>query len=156
MLGVALDARDTRVLLWAELLESGDLSTDEIDRELLQLARGSSTDEKEAFVLLRAAAQLFDSGSDALRRSLRIAIVYWFSQVGSLDEEAEPETLDLANLSDLQGTHLTWSECARRLGGNPSDYSAYSRTIQKLKDEVLTQWNGLFGEGLPFGEAQGV
>ena len=156
MLGVALDARDTRILLWAELLDSGDLSTDEIDRELLQMARGSSTDEKEAFVLLRAAAHLLGSGSEALRRNLRIALVYWFSQVGSLDEEVETENLDLANIADLQGTHLTWSECARRLGGNPSDYTAYSRTIQKLRDEVVKQWNGLFGEGMPFMEAHGV
>lgn len=141
---------EERLAFWARLLRGAPLDPLEIDREILPLVVDSSQQERMAFVLLRAAASLAESGSQATVRTLRIAIIYWFSNTSvSLGEDGEREVdLSALRLRDVVGLGLTWREAALAFGVNPRDYSAYQRLLQKLRMECANQWKAFFGESM--------
>ena len=147
MLGIKLDSQEIRLVYWQRLLRGDPVEISDIDSQLLGLVREATTDERRAFVLLRACVELFNTGSDAARRNLRGTLIYWFSNVGSRDESSTGT--GFTDIRDLMGRHLTWAECIREVGGNPDAYSARSRTVEKLQNAAKESWKELFGEELP-------
>ncbi|MCD6136411.1 hypothetical protein J7J63_06870 [Candidatus Bipolaricaulota bacterium] len=148
MADLTAQARESRLAFWAALLRGAPVDPHEIDREILPLVIDSSQQERVAFILLRAAAAIGQSGSEATVRTLRIAIVYWFSNTSvSPGDDVEREVdLSALQLRDIIGLGLTWREAALAFGVNPRDYSAYQRLLRKLRDECARQWEALFGE----------
>ena len=142
--------REMRLVFWERILRGIPVDPIDIDREILPLVIDSPPMERMAFILLRAAATLANTGTIAVRRTLRIAIIYWFSNTGvtaATDRQAE---IDLSSLSlrNVVGLGLTWREAALAFGVNPRDYSAYQRLLRKLKSECTSQWKTLFGESM--------
>ena len=150
MTDLSAQCREARLVFWARLLRGAPVNPLEIDREILPLVIDSSPQERMAFILLRAAATIAKSGSEATVRTLRIAIIYWFSNTSispGMDGEREVD-LSALRLRDVVGLGLTWREAALAFGVNPRDYSAYQRLLQKLRMECANQWKALFGESM--------
>jgi len=142
------DCREARLTYWGMLLRGEPIDPLEIDREILPLVIDSSAAERMAFILVRAAAVLAKTGSKPTVRTLRIAIVYWFSNTSvppGVDGGREVD-LSVLRLRDVIGLGLTWREAALAFGVNPRDYSAYQRLLQKLRVECANQWRAIFGE----------
>ena len=152
MLGIVIEAWELRLALWHRLVVDGRLPIDDIDAALRVFAASSNDEEKRAFVLLRAAAKLSESGSDSLRRTLRGAILYWFSCAGSKNDPAPTDAINPSYLPSVIGRHLTWSECATFVGMNPDNYTAYRRLVEKLGSETEEQWHEVFGKTQRFGD----
>ncbi len=142
--------REMRLVFWERILRGAPLDLIEIDREILPLVIDSPPMERMAFILLRAAATLADTGTVAVRRTLRIAIIYWFSNTSVSPGKDEGREVDLfaLRLRDIIGLGLTWREAALAFGVNPRDYSAYQRLLRKLRVECANQWEALFGESM--------
>lgn len=142
--------REMRLVFWERILRGIPVDPIEIDREILPLVIDSSPMERMAFILLRAAATLASTGTVAVRRTLRIATVYWFSNTGVLPAADEEAAIDLSSLSlhNVVGLGLTWREAALAFGVNPRDYSAYQRLLHRLKSECASQWKTLFGKSM--------
>ncbi len=142
--------RESRLVFWERILRGILVDPLEIDREILSLVTDSSPREKMSFILLRAAATLAGSGTPAMTRTIRIAIIYWFSNTSSsptiaLDRELDPSSL---TLRDVIGLGFSWREAALVFGANPRDYSAYQRLIRALRRECMKQWERIFGESM--------
>jgi hypothetical protein len=152
-MNLAQQARETRLSFWGRLFHGLAVAPTEIDREILSLVRNSSEGERIAFILLRACAAIGIDASPATKRTLRTAILYWFSNSGSKDGNTEDD-IDLrhADLRAIVGLHLSWRESALVFGANPNDYTAYHRFLQRLQEECTRQWIAVFGEsaGQPF------
>lgn len=142
--------RELRLVFWERILRGIPIDPSEIDRDVLSLITDSSPREKMAFILLRAAAELARTGTPAIARTIRIAIVYWFSNTGSSSEIDPDRQIDSSSLSirDVVGLGLSWREAALLFGANPRDYSAYQRLIQSLRKECVKQWETIFGESM--------
>jgi hypothetical protein len=106
--------------------------------------------ERLAFILLRACVAATVEMTPAMRRNLKAALMHWFSQTGSPSQEASPELPGVVDLSAIVGRRLTWAECAKLVGGNPQDYSAYQRLVARLQVAVQDQWHAVFGSDCPF------
>ena len=147
---LSTQCRETRLSFWARLLRGAPVDPLEIDREILPLVIDSSPQERIAFILLRAAAVIAQNESKATVRTLRIAIVYWFSNTSVSSEMNRVREVDLSalRLRDVVGLGLTWREAALAFGVNPRDYSAYQRLLRKLRLECANQWKALFGESM--------
>jgi hypothetical protein len=142
--------RESRLVFWERILRGIPIDPLEIDREILSLITDSSPREKMAFILLRAAATLAGTGTSATTRTLRIAVVYWFSNASpspSIDLDRELDSSSLS-IRDIVGLGLSWREAALLFGANPRDYSAYQRLIQALRKECIKQWEVIFGESM--------
>ena len=150
MTDLSVQCREARLVFWGHLLRGVAVDPLEIDREILPLVVDSYQQERVAFILLRAAATLARDESAATVRTLRIAIVYWFSNTSvspGKDEEQERD-LSMLRLCDIIGLGLTWREAALAFGVNPKDYSAYQRLLRKLRMEFASQWKAFFGESM--------
>jgi hypothetical protein len=96
--------------------------------------------------------------TDAMRRNLRVALLYWLSNwfdkvEGQRLKECENEGQNSClGFREFIGRQLSWREAAELLGANPDDYSAYARLLKKLKQEFNRQWKELFTDRSP-GEA---
>ncbi len=104
-------------------------------------------EERKAYILLRACCELASTGSSACRRNLRVAILYWFSNMGNGCEHGEQDDTPLADkdLHRVIGIKLSWREAAAAFGANPNDYSAYHRLLAKLKKTCDDNWKQLYG-----------
>jgi len=145
MLALKMDAQEARVAFWQRLLRDQAVEIREIDHQLLPLVRASASEERRAYVVLRAAADLMSNGSEATRRTLRGTLMYWFSNTGSGDDR-DCAIDDYTDLRALIGRRLSWGECIRQVGGNPDAYSARSRLVDLLQTSIRQHWTDLFGE----------
>ena len=150
MADLSVQSREARLAFWGGLLRGAPVNLLDIDREILPLVIGASQEERIAFILLRAAAAIAQDGSEATVRTLRIAIIYWFSNTSVSPGKDEEREVDLSalRLRDIIGLGLTWREAALAFGVNPRDYSAYQRLLRKLRTECASQWEALFGESM--------
>lgn len=138
---------ERRLLFWNRLLADDVPCVDELDRELLTETRDGCTEERTAFVLLRACVLLGIKGSPATKRVMRTALFHWFSHVGSQEiADQEMSGGDATDALALMGRRLSWKEAAQLTGSNPDDYSAYHRFLKKLREECLVQWREVFGK----------
>jgi len=145
MIGVKFETADMRVAFWQRLLVDESISPEDVDDELLALAKASSQEEKSAYVLLRAVVVANQEMSDAMRRNLKAAILYWFSQTGTSVGDGGEVGADPSRLETVIGRQLAWADCARSVGGNPADYSAYTRLLDRLRHAIRAEWFRAFG-----------
>ena len=153
MIGIGCETADVRLAFWQQLLQEVAISTEDIDRELLPLARAGTVEERTAYVLLRAAVVAFHDMTPAMQRNLKAAVIHWFSSVGSPAEDSFEELIDIHELRTIVGRRLTWADSTRLVGGNPNDYSAYRRLVDRLERAIREEWSRAFGELLPSQEA---
>jgi hypothetical protein len=151
VLGLEIDIGDVRLVFWQRLLQNTPVALDELDAELGVVCRDAPADDRLAFAVLRACASISYSGSEPQRRTLRAALIYWFSRTASKVEAPEGTLLDPMDLFSIAGTHLAWRDCAVLVGGNPDDYSAYGRIVERLHALAREQWSQLYGTEAPFG-----
>lgn len=147
---LAAQCRESRLFFWERILRGVPVDPLEVDREIRSLVIDSSQQERIAYTLLRAAATIAWNESVATVRTLRIAIIYWFSNTSvSPGRNTEGEAdLSALRLRDIIGLGLTWREAALAFGANPRDYSAYQRLLRKLRAEYAKQWKALFGSSM--------
>jgi len=138
---------EARLAYWSRLLRGEFVTVEDLDRDILPLVRGAGVHEQKAYTLLCACSDLASNGSPSVRRNLKVAILYWFSNMGNGVERAETDETPLAemDLHRIVGMKLTWREAAAAFGANPNDYSAYHRLLAKLKDRCDEHWRNRFG-----------
>lgn len=150
--------QERRLVYWNRFLGESPPLVGEIDRELLSFAREGNDEERQAFLLLRSCAQLAEEGSSATRKNLQAAVLYWFSQAGSEDPDAETSGAGrrkVTNLYEVLGCRWTWQQSAEAVGRNPKDYSAYRRIIDRLRAVYERMWSEQFGRALQRREGHG-
>ena len=149
---------ERQLVFWNRLLQGVSVSLEELDAELLSLSRAASRFARIRFVLLRSCASMAAGETDAMRRNLRVALLYWLSNwfdkvEGKRLKECESEGQNSClGFREFIGRQLSWREAAELLGANPDDYSAYARLLKKLKQEFNRQWKEFFTDRSP-GEA---
>jgi hypothetical protein len=151
--GFELETADVRLGIWQRILRDEEVSLPEVDRDLLALARDGADGEKMSYILLRACLAASEEMTPAMRRNLKAALLHWFSHTGSPVDENQRSTIDTGELKTVVGRRLTWSDSARLVGGNPDDYTAYRRLVDRLQDAVHNEWKAAFGSACPFVEA---
>ncbi len=138
--------RAARLLLWNRLFHGVPVGSDELDLSIL-CGDPSSPEERAAFVLLGSCAALADSSRQAVRCALRIAILYWFSNIGERRGEAraplDPKRTAF-HLGEAIGTGLTWEEAVAAMKRKPIDFSAYLSILELLEDEYVRRWVATF------------
>lgn len=143
--------RTARLSLWNRLFHGLPVSLDELDLSLL-CGDLSSPDERAAYVTLRASAVLSCSSRQAIRCALRIAILYWFSNVGEHRGGArsplEPKR-SAFHLGEAVGTRLTWDEAVAAMKRKPIDFSGYLVVLELLEAEYARQWTAVFPDAPP-------
>lgn len=151
MMGLEVETADVRLAFWQRLLREEEVGVAEIEHDLLPLARGGAMTEKMAYILLRGCVVAMEGMSPAMRRNLRAALIHWFSSTATPPDLPHQDPVDPGDLRTVVGRRLTWAESARLVGGNPDDYSAYSRLTKALQDAVNAEWERTFGSPHPFG-----
>ena len=123
---------EARLVYWSRLLHGEFVTVEDLDREILPLVRGAGIEERKAYTLLRACIDLACCGSAVVRRNLQVAILYWFSNMGSNQAGSNGDaSLAGMDLHRIIGMKLSWREAAAAFGANPNDYSAYHRLLFK-------------------------
>ena len=145
------EGRLARLTLWNRLLHGVPVSLDELDLNLL-CGDASSPDERAAYAALRASVVLSSSARKAIRCALRIAILYWFSNIGEHRGEAraplEPKRTAF-HLGEAVGTRLTWDEAVAAMHRKPIDFAGYLVVLELLEAEYARQWVAVFPDVLP-------
>ncbi len=135
--------RMARLSAWNRLFHGLPVSFEELDAETL-CGDPASPDERAAYVALRACAVLCDSSRQSVRTALRVAILYWFSNVGERCGEAQaplhPRSTTF-HLGEAVGTGLAWNETVALMGRKPIDFSAYLWLLEALGKEYAKQWS---------------
>jgi len=145
---LALEREETRLVFWERILQDRPPAPEEIDSALLAVTRDGEMEDRVAFALLQACANISRADSDAMKRNLKIALLCWFSGVRSCEAAAPSQTSTgkPPHVYEIVGAHLTWREAALMVGGNPEDYSARPRLLKRLKEECIRQWSAAFGD----------
>lgn len=140
------EGRLARLTLWNRLFHGVPVSLDELNLGLL-CGDASSPDERAAYAALRASVVLSGSDRKAIRCALRIAILYWFSNIGEHRGEAraplEPKRTAF-HLGEAVGTRLTWDEAVASMHRKPIDFAGYLAVIELLEAEYARQWAAVF------------
>jgi hypothetical protein len=135
-----------RLSAWNRLFHGLPVNPDELDLNLL-CGDPSSTDERAAYVTLRACAVLAQSGRQAVRSALRIAILYWFSNIGehrgAARDPLEPKRTAF-HLAEAIGTGLTWDEAVATMKRKPIDFAGYLAVLERVEQEYARQWDLVF------------
>ena len=141
-----LRGRAARLSLWNRLFHGFPVSSDELDPGVL-CGDLSSPDERAAYVTLRACVALATSERHAVRCALRIAILYWFSNIGERRGDArkplEPKRTAF-HLGEAIGTGLTWDETVEVMKRKPIDFSGYLWLLEVLEAECAREWSATF------------
>ena len=148
------EIREIRLVFWDRILQGAPPQTQEIDQALLPFIRETDIKERLAFTLLRSCAKIARSGTEAMRRNLKVALLYWFGNANSEIETAPYRHANVhsPHVHEIVNRKITWREAAAIVGTNPNDYSARQRLMKVLQEECAIQWGNLFGEaaGNPF------
>ena len=90
---------------------------------------------------------LATSERHAVRCALRIAILYWFSNIGERRGDArkplEPKRTAF-HLGEAIGTGLTWDETVEVMKRKPIDFSGYLWLLEVLEAECAREWSATF------------
>lgn len=134
--------RVARLSIWNQLFRGLPVAMSDLDR-LTLCGDEDCGSERAAYVTLRACAALCASARPAVRCALRIAILYWFSNVG--DHRDGNALLNARrwtfHLGEAIGTHLTWDEAVASMKRKPIDFSAYLRMLEYVEEEYAWQWS---------------
>jgi hypothetical protein len=135
-----------RLSFWNRLFHGIPVALEELDPEVLCVDKTSSN-ECASYVVLRACTAISHSGRRAVRAAFRVAILYWFSNLGEAREGArellQPQSTAF-HLGEAIGTSLSWDEAVALLGRKPVDFSAYVLLIENLGAEYARQWESAF------------
>jgi hypothetical protein len=135
-----------RLSLWNRLFHGFPVSFDELDPWVL-CGAPSSPYECASYVTLRACTALARSERHAVRCALRIAILYWFANIGERRGDArgalKPKRTTF-HLGEAIGTGLTWDEAVEVMKRKPIDFSAYLWLLEVLEAEYVKQWSATF------------
>lgn len=143
-------ARVERLAVWNQLFHGIPIALGNLDPVTL-CGDGDSESERAAYVTLRACVALSGSARQAIRCALRVAILYWFSNVGPHRDgdallDAKRSTF---HLGEAIGTCLTWDEAMIAMKRKPIDISAYMRLLELIEEEYVRQWGLEFPEREP-------
>jgi hypothetical protein len=137
-----LRGRAARLSLWNRLFHGFPVHFDELDPGVL-CGDQSSPDECAAYVTLRACTVLSNSARHTVRCALRVAILYWFSNIGVRRGEGraplQPKRTTF-HLGEAIGTGLTWDEAVEVMKRKPIDFSAYLWLLEVLEAEYTKEW----------------
>ena len=135
-----------RLSVWDRLFHGFPVSLDELDPGVL-CGAPSSPNECASYVTLRACTALARSERHAVRCALRIAILYWFANIGEHRGDARgplaPKRTAF-HLGEAIGTGLTWDEAVAVMKRKPIDFSAYLWLLEVLEAEYVKQWSATF------------
>ena len=135
-----------RLSVWNRLFHGFPVSFAELDPTVL-CGDPSSPNECASYVTLRACTALARSERHAVRCALRIAILYWFANIGERRGDArgplEPKRTAF-HLGEAIGTGLTWDEAVAVMKRKPIDFSAYLWLLEVLEAEYVKQWSATF------------
>jgi hypothetical protein len=141
-----LRGRAARLSLWNRLFHGFPVSSIELDLGVL-CGDPASPDERAAYVTLRACVALATSERHAVRCALRIAILYWFANIGEhrghAREPLAPKRTAF-HLGEAIGTGLTWDEAVAVMKRKPIDFSAYLWLLEVLEAEYVREWSATF------------
>lgn len=140
------DAGAARLALWNRIFHGVPVAVADLDVARLR-GDPDRLEDCAAYVLLRACAVVSTEARLAVRQTLRIAILYWFSNVG---ERRGEERASLAprrsafHVGEAIGTGMTWDEAVAAMNRKPIDYAAYLRILEIVGEEYATQWEMQF------------
>jgi hypothetical protein len=151
------EARSLRLRYWNRLFRGLGASIEELDDGLRMWAQRATTEDRRAFILLRACVGLFVSSRWAVRHALRIAILYWFSHLGGEGEQPRRVLARSSafHLSDALGAKLTWDEAVASMRRKPVDFSAYLWILEYVEAAYQRHWEEVFGRP-PTGENEAM
>lgn len=139
------EGRLARLTLWNRLFHGVPVGSDELSP--LLCGDPDSPDERAAYTMLCACARVANSSRQAIRCALRIAILYWFSNIGERDgrrsDPLEPKR-NAFHLGEAIGTGLTWDEAVAAMKRKPIDFSAYLRLLEILEEECEVELRARF------------
>jgi hypothetical protein len=138
--------RDARLRIWDRLFHGVPVKLDALDAAIL-CGDPASSDERGAYVTLRACVVLSGSARQAIRCALRVAILYWFSNVGTRqagDVGPLRPKRSAFRLGEAIGTGMTWDEAVAAMERKPVDFSAYLSLLEVLQEEYDVQWELAF------------
>lgn len=152
------EMQEVRMVFWDRILSDDPPSRAEMNGQLLAYSRSAAIDERMAFALLRACAEIAHGGTEATKRNLRIAMLCWFSGGVSRAPQSLRHVDGIPHIYQIVGLNLTWHDAARLLKGNPDDYTARKRLLDQLKQACATEWKasfdgasgGPFEQGMPY------
>jgi len=140
-----------RLAIWNQIFHGLPVSLADLDPIVL-CGDEDSGSERGAYVTLRACVSISHSARQAMRCALRIAILYWFSNVG--DHRDDGAVLDARrstfHLGEAIGTHLTWDEAVAAMKRKPVDFSAYLKLLEVVEEEYAWQWSTQYPETTPY------
>ncbi len=146
-----LRGRAERLTLWNRLLHGAPVDPAELITERL-CGNLASSEERGAYVALRACTSLSMVSSRVVMSGYRIAILYWFSNLGELRESARdhlrPKSTSF-HLAEAIGARLTWDEAVEAMERRPIHPAAYLWLLETLQDEYVRQWGALFPSSTP-------
>jgi hypothetical protein len=144
--------RLARLTVWNRLFRGVPVRLDELDASLL-CGDPDWPEDCASYVMLRASVVVSNSARFPIRRALRVAILYWFSNVadpaGGDPPPLKPRRSSF-HLREAIGTRLSWDESVAAMDLKPIDYSAYVRVVEVVQEEYAQQWNSLFPGRAPF------
>jgi hypothetical protein len=138
--------QEARLSVWDRLFHGFPVSLDELALDKL-CEDVSVRDECAAYVVLRVCTTLSHSARPTVRFALRVAILYWFSNMGRCRGEAcrplRPRS-SAFRLGEAIGTGLTWDEAVAAMKRKPIDFSAYLWLLEVLEAEYVREWSATF------------
>jgi hypothetical protein len=153
--GVTLDAmtdekigrrQEARLSVWDRLFHGFPVSLDELALDKF-CEDVSVRDECAAYVVLRVCTTLSHSARPTVRFAFRVAILYWFSNMGRCHGEAcrplRPRS-SAFRLEEAIGTGLTWDEAVAAMNRKPIDFSAYLWLLEVLEAQYVREWSVTF------------
>ncbi len=138
------EMQEIRIEFWDRILVGDPPSRAEVDRQLLAYSRSAGIDERMAFALLQACAELAREGTEAMKRNLKTAMLCWFSGGVSRTEPRVPLGPDIPHIYQIVGLNLSWRDAASLLRGNPEDYTARKRLLEQLQQTCGDEWRASF------------
>ena len=148
------EARETRMMFWNRIMQGNPPEVHEVDEALLPFTHDTGIESRLAFTLLRASAEIAKSGTETMKRNLRIALLCWFSGTSTEAKAASAQSKisQQSCIYEIVNRRITWHEAATIFGANPNDYTARQRLMKRLQEECVIHWVRVFGEetGNPF------
>ncbi|MEW5826981.1 MAG: hypothetical protein AB1778_09150 [Candidatus Bipolaricaulota bacterium] len=107
--------------------------------------------EAEAYVALRACVALWESARPAVAHLLRVALLYWFSNLGESRSASRVGLMPSRKgfrLLHATGAWLSWDEAVAAMGRKPMDPAAYGAFLERFDGHYAAQWSAAFGSAV--------
>lgn len=131
---------------WDRLFHGLPVATAEVT-DGLRLAPSVTATEAQAAAALLACIALAESARPAVVYALRVAILYWFSNLGDFSARARSRLLPRRSgfrLADAAGAWLSWDEAVAVMGRKPTDHAAYLWLLEHVEAHYVAQWTATF------------